>query len=112
MRFPLRSSARSPGVVTSVSRARETEAAMTMTQHLEPPERVDLLRDRVAMVTGGTRGIGAAICKELAAAGASIAAGDHRHDERSRQFLAGMAADHPGRRGHPPEGNLRAHHHR
>ncbi len=79
---------------------------MTLTQHLEPQERVDLLRDRVALVTGGTRGIGAAICKELAAAGASIAAGYHRHDEPARKFLAGMTADHPGRRVTLHEGNI------
>src|SRR6266566_6277460 len=79
---------------------------MTLTQHLEAAERVGPLRDRVALVTGGTRGIGAAICKELAAAGACVAAGYHRHDEPARKFLAGMTADHPGRRVTVHEGNI------
>ena len=35
----------------------------------------DKLKDRVAFVTGGTRGIGAAICRSLSSQGAVIAAG-------------------------------------
>jgi NAD(P)-dependent dehydrogenase (short-subunit alcohol dehydrogenase family) len=34
-----------------------------------------MAHDRVALITGGTRGIGAAICRELAGQGAHVAAG-------------------------------------
>lgn len=44
------------------------------------------LNDRVALVTGGTRGIGAAISAKLAAHGATIAAGFSGNVERAEQF--------------------------
>src|ERR1700757_3853496 len=44
------------------------------------------LTGRVAFVTGGTRGIGAAICRALAADGAAIGAGDSRNEENARAF--------------------------
>ena len=49
------------------------------------------LKGRVAMVTGGTRGIGAAICRSLAGQGASVAAGYSHNRERAEQFQAELA---------------------
>ena len=43
---------------------------------------------RVAMVTGGTRGIGAAISKALKAAGYKVAANYHGNDEAAQKFKA------------------------
>jgi acetoacetyl-CoA reductase/3-oxoacyl-[acyl-carrier protein] reductase len=46
------------------------------------------LAGRVALVTGGTRGIGAAICHSLAGQGAAIAAGYSGNTERAAAFIA------------------------
>ena len=43
---------------------------------------------RVALVTGGTRGIGAAICKALKAAGYQVAANYAGNDEAAQKFKA------------------------
>jgi acetoacetyl-CoA reductase len=54
------------------------------------------LLGRVALVTGGTRGIGAAICRSLASQGATIAAGYSSNEEKAnalREEIAAMGVD-------------------
>jgi acetoacetyl-CoA reductase/3-oxoacyl-[acyl-carrier protein] reductase len=60
----------------------------------------------VVLVTGGTRGIGAAICQQLAAEGANIAAGYWRGRESAEKFHASMTAEYPGQRITVHEGNI------
>ena len=64
------------------------------------------VQGRVALVTGGTRGIGEAICHQLADDGAEIAAGYWRGRESAEKFASTMAADYPGRRITLHEGNI------
>jgi short-subunit dehydrogenase len=72
-----------------------------------PPE--ESLSGRVALVTGGTRGIGAAICNDLARRGAAVAAGFSSNRERADAFLralprsAGGASVHQGNVGDPED---------
>lgn len=49
------------------------------------------LAGRAALVTGGTRGIGAAICASLAGQGASVAAGYSGDTDRAKAFVSGFA---------------------
>jgi 3-oxoacyl-[acyl-carrier protein] reductase len=58
--------------------------------------RGDKLRGRVAFVTGGTRGIGAAISKSLVSQGATVAAGYGRNTEQAQKFLAELSAARDG----------------
>ncbi len=51
-----------------------------------------MFADRVALVTGGTRGIGAAITECLVDSGASVAAGYNRGRESAEKFAQQMAA--------------------
>jgi NAD(P)-dependent dehydrogenase (short-subunit alcohol dehydrogenase family) len=53
-----------------------------------PAREGEKLAGRVAFVTGGTRGIGAAICRSLASQGASIAAGYHSGERRAEELCA------------------------
>jgi NAD(P)-dependent dehydrogenase (short-subunit alcohol dehydrogenase family) len=51
----------------------------------------DKLEGRTALVTGGTRGIGAAICRALAAQGANIAAGYSRDSEAADRLCTDLS---------------------
>jgi len=70
------------------------------------PPATDKLAGRVAFVTGGTRGIGAAIAHSLASQGATVAVGYNRDRDSADQFVASLlpktrphgasASAHPG----------------
>jgi NAD(P)-dependent dehydrogenase (short-subunit alcohol dehydrogenase family) len=62
------------------------------------------LEGRVALVTGGTRGIGAAIARDLAAEGAVVAAGFSSNREKAEEFLA--ALEHDGHKVTIHQGNV------
>ncbi|MEA2296249.1 MAG: hypothetical protein QOE86_3888 [Solirubrobacteraceae bacterium] len=68
---------------------------MTATQSSSEPSsaRGSKLDGRVAFVTGGTRGIGAAICRSLASQGATVAAGYGQNTEKAEAFLQELTGD-------------------
>ncbi len=64
------------------------------------------VRDRVALVTGGARGIGEAISRRLARQGAHLAVGYWRGEECAQEFLTQMKADFPDCRVTLHKGNI------
>ena len=62
------------------------------------------LHGRVAFVTGGTRGIGGAICTSLAEHGADVAAGYSRDQETAEAFIDKLTQD--GLKGSIHQGNI------
>lgn len=50
------------------------------------------LHNQVALVSGGSRGIGAAICRALASAGATVAVNYHRSEAAARELCADIEA--------------------
>lgn len=62
------------------------------------------LHGKVAFVTGGTRGIGAAICRSLGEQGVDIAAGYSSNEDKAREFIETLEKD--GMKGSIHQGNV------
>ncbi len=74
--------------VSAASNASNAESERSAkTYSASSPVVGDKLAGRTALVTGGTRGIGAAICASLASQGADIAAGYSGNVEKAQSFL-------------------------
>ena len=65
---------------------------METAQQVATAPKTDKLAGRVAFVTGGTRGIGAAIARSLAAQGATVAVGYSRDEQSAEQFVTKLTA--------------------
>jgi acetoacetyl-CoA reductase/3-oxoacyl-[acyl-carrier protein] reductase len=67
------------------------EASTPTTETAPAPKAPGALAGRVAFVTGGTRGIGAAISRSLAEAGATVAAGYISNREKAESFMTELS---------------------
>src|SRR5690606_32612173 len=93
-----------PRSIPHALRAARSRFAPRCTTHLSPAatrldavprqrrKRTKNMATRVALVTGGTGGIGTAICKRLADQGHKVAT-NYRNEEKARAWEAHMKAD-------------------